>query len=141
VKKAWPRTEAAAVDGEMVTLRLKGETRTAIEDRREHGLEMRLLGKATFELAKGRFRTFELVAMGSRWGGTQFNARGGDMAAALIRILLTLATDSPWERVAPALTRHPVSFCTVAATLSRTSKRGPRKLYTHHSRGIGSWIP
>src|SRR6202011_3756289 len=62
VKKARLNTEVTAVDGDVVSLRLEGETRTAMESRRAHGLEMRLLGKATFDIAKGRFGTFELVA-------------------------------------------------------------------------------
>src|SRR5262249_6706078 len=108
VQKARLRTEVTAADGGVVSLRLEGETRTAREGRREHGLDMRLLGKATFDLARGRFRTFELVAVGSRWGGTQLNGRRGDTDAAPIGILFTLAADSPCERVAPAFSRHPV---------------------------------
>ncbi len=108
VKKARLSTEVTAVDGDVVSLRIEGQTRTAREGRREHGLEMRLLGKATFDLAQGRFRTFELVAVGSRWGGTQLNGRRGDADAAPIGILFTLAPDGPCERVAPAFIRHPV---------------------------------
>jgi hypothetical protein len=108
VKRAQLSTEVTAVDGAVVALRLEGETRTAREGRREHGLAMRLLGKATFDLARGRFRAFELVAVGSRWGGTRFNGRRGDTDAAPIGILFTLAADSPCERVAPAFSYHPV---------------------------------
>jgi hypothetical protein len=108
VKKARLTTEVTAVDGDVASLRLEGETRTAMEGRREHGLEMRLLGRATIDLAKGRFLAFELVAVGSRWGGTQLNGRRGDVDAAPIGILFTLAADSPCERVAPAFNRHPV---------------------------------
>jgi hypothetical protein len=108
LKKARLSTEVTAVDGDVVSLRLEGETRTAMEGGREHGLEMHLLGKATFDLAKGRFQTFELVAVGSRWGGTRLNGRRGDTDAAPIGILFTLAADSSCERVAPAFIRHPV---------------------------------
>jgi len=69
---------------------------------------MRLLGKATFDLAKGRFLTFEPMALASRWGGTQLNGRRGDTDAAPIGMLFTRAADSPCERVAPAFNRHPV---------------------------------
>jgi hypothetical protein len=108
VNKARLRTQVTVVDGDVVWLRLEGETRTAVEGRRAHGLDMRLLGKATFDLAKGRFRTFELVAVGSRWGGTRLNGRRGDTGAAPIGILFRLAADSPCERVAPAFIRAPV---------------------------------
>jgi len=108
VKKARLTTEVTAVDGDVVSLRLEGETRTTREGRREHGLEMRLLGNATFDLAGGRFLTFELVAVGSRWGRTQLNGRRGDTDPAPIGILFTPAADTPCERVAPAFSRHPV---------------------------------
>jgi hypothetical protein len=108
VKKARLSTEVTAVDGDVVSIRLEGETRTAVEGGREHGLDMRLLGRATYDLSRGRFRTFELVAVGSRWGGTRYNGRRGDADAAPIGILFTLAGDGPCERVAPAFLRHPV---------------------------------
>jgi hypothetical protein len=108
VKKARLSAEVTAADGDVVWLRLEGETRTAVEGRREHGLDMRLLGKATYDRARGRFRTFELVAVGTRWGGTRLNGRRGDEGAAPIGILFTLAGDGPCERVAPAFSRHPV---------------------------------
>jgi hypothetical protein len=108
VKKARISMQVTAVDGDVVSLRIEGQTRTAREVRREHGLDMRLLGKATFDRTKERFLTFELVAVGSRWGSTQLNGRRGDTDAAPIGILFTLAEDSPCERVAPAFTRHPL---------------------------------
>jgi hypothetical protein len=108
VKKARLSTEVTAVDGDVVSLRLEGQTQTAMEGGRAHGLDVRLLGKATFDRARGRFRTFELVAVGSRWGGTRYNGRRGDADPAPIGILFTLAADSPCERVAPAFFRHPV---------------------------------
>jgi hypothetical protein len=108
VKKARLYTEVTKVEGDVVSLRLEGETRTEMEGRREHGLDMRLLGNATFDLAQGRFLTFELVAFGSRWGSTQLNGRRGDTDLAPIGILFTLAADSPCEHVAPAFNQHPL---------------------------------
>lgn len=115
VEKARLTAEVTAVKGDVVTLRLEGQTRTAREEPRRHGLEMRLLGQATFDLARGRFLTFELVAVGSRWGSTQLNGRRGDTDEAPIGILLTLAGDSPCERVAPAFNAHKVYRPVVAA--------------------------
>jgi hypothetical protein len=88
-------------------LRLEGETLTAMEGTPKHGLDMRLLGKATYDLNKGQFLTFEMVALGSRWGGTQNNGRKGDADTAPIGILFTLAGDGPCERIAPAFNQHP----------------------------------
>jgi hypothetical protein len=108
VKKARLTAEVTAVKGDVVALRFEGETKTAREGAREHGLAMRLLGKATFDRAKGRFLTFEMVAVGSRWGRTQLNGRRGDTAEAPVGVLFTLAGDSPCERVAPAFNAHRV---------------------------------
>ena len=67
VQKARLTTEVTAVAGNVVTLRLEGETLTANEGRRKHGLDMRLLGKATYDVTKECFLTFEMVALGARW--------------------------------------------------------------------------
>jgi hypothetical protein len=61
-----------------------------------------LLGTATFDLKKERFLSFELVAVGTRWGATQFNVRSDDLGPAGMGFYFTLAGDSPAERVAPA---------------------------------------
>jgi hypothetical protein len=108
VTKARLTTQVVAVDGNSVTLRLAGETRTAHEGLREHGLEMRLLGTATYDVAKECFQTFEMVALGLRWGGTQNNSRRRDLDAAPIGVLFTLAGNSSCERVAPAFNQHRV---------------------------------
>lgn len=108
VKKARLVAEVTAVDRNLVTLRLEGETRTEAEGTRPHGLDTRLLRKATYDLTKERFQSFEMVALGSRWGGTQYNVRRGDLDEAPIGLLFTLAGDGPCERVAPAFNQHPV---------------------------------
>jgi hypothetical protein len=102
VKKAKLTAEVTAVDGDVVTLRLEGESRTEAEGQRPHGLDMRLLGKATFNMTKERFTAFEMVAAGSRWGGTQNNARRADVAEAPIGLVFTLAGDGHCDRIAPA---------------------------------------
>ena len=108
IKKARLTAEVTAVDGNAVSLRLEGETSTAVDGPRKHSLDMRLLGTATFDLAKGRFVAFELVAVGVRAGSTQLNGRRGDTDPAPIGILFTLAGDGPCERIAPAFNQHRV---------------------------------
>lgn len=68
----------------------------------ERGLEARLLGTARFDPTSGRFTAFEAVAVGSRWGATQYNGRADDPGPAPIGYLIELAGDGPEERVAPA---------------------------------------
>jgi hypothetical protein len=106
IKKARLTAEVTKVDGNTVSLRLEGETSTAVDGPRKHSLDMRLLGSATFDLAKGRFTAFELVAVGVRAGSTQLNGRRNDTDPAPIGILFTLAGDGPCERIAPAFNQH-----------------------------------
>src|SRR5262245_8985587 len=106
IKKARLSAVVTAVDGNTVSLRLEGETSTAVEVPRKHSLDMRLLGTASFDVAKGQFVAFELVAVGVRAGSTQLNGRRGDKDPAPIGILFTLAGDGPCERIAPAFNQH-----------------------------------
>jgi hypothetical protein len=108
IKKARLTAEVKGVDGDAVSLRLEGETSTAVDGPRKHSLDMRLLGTATFDQVKGRFVAFELVAVGVRTGSTQLNGRRGDTDPAPIGILFTLAGNGPCERIAPAFNQHRV---------------------------------
>jgi hypothetical protein len=118
IDKARLTVQVTAVEGSVVSLRLEGETRAAAEGSwsvrglrnpqptpQKRGFETRLLGRATYDGTKERFVTFELVAVGTRWGGTQFNGRGDDLDPAPLGIVFTLAGNSPWEQVAPAFLR------------------------------------
>jgi hypothetical protein len=67
----------------------------------ERGFEGRLFGYGRYDLDQGKFVAFELVAVGVRWGGTQYNSRSDDSGPAPIGFLFRLAGDSPRERVAP----------------------------------------
>ena len=117
IEKARLSVEVTGVAGSVIALRLEGETRASAIGRwavrgyrdarrptpQKRGFEARLLGKATYDVRKERFQTFEMVAIGKRWGATQFNVRGGDPGPAPLGVLFTLAADSPGCRVAPAL--------------------------------------
>lgn len=116
VESARLNVEVADVQGAAVTLKLSGATRTVqrgrwairgFEDmhkpgKHERGMELKLLGRATWDTAKERFTAFELVAQGTRWGATQYNGRGDDEDPAPIGFVLTLGGDRPADRVAPA---------------------------------------
>lgn len=116
VEKTRLTAEVAAVKGNVITLRLEGETRTSAEGTwsvrgyqdmnspspQKRGFDTKLLGKASFDTKKERFTAFELVAAGTRWGGTQYNGRGDDLAPAPMGVVFTLAGESPAEHVAPA---------------------------------------
>ncbi len=115
VKGARMSAAVTSVEGHVVTLQIHGESRTERDRPRKHGLDMRLLANATFDLKRERFLTFEMVAVGSRWGGTQLNGRWRDADAAPIGLVFTLAEDSPCQHIAPAFAYHAVYRPVVAA--------------------------
>lgn len=114
LRRAELASEVTAVDGARVTIELRGRSRSDHKGRWpvrnfrdrdrppevEIGVETALLGRAVYDLDAQRFTTFEMVALGTRWGGTQFNSRGEDLEPSPIGFSLTLADGS--ERVAPA---------------------------------------
>jgi hypothetical protein len=115
VREARLTSIVTGVDGDVVTLRLEGRTKTELEGRwsirgyrdmnapspQNRGVELKLLGNAGYDRKAGRFVHFEVVAVGDRWGGTQYNGRGNDLARAPFGVALTLAGRTHAERVAP----------------------------------------
>ena len=115
VQEARLTGRVTGVEGDVVALRLEGRTRTEHEGRwsirgyrdmrspgsQTRGLEAQLLGFARFDLKQGRFVGFEVVAVGTRWGGTQYNGRSNDLDPAPFGVVLSLAGDAHAERVAP----------------------------------------
>lgn len=114
IEKASLTARVVAIAGEIATLRLEGLVRSVEKGRwsvagfrdmqapaeRERGIELKLLGRAT---ARGkRFLTFEIVAIGVRWGATQYNGRADDQGVSPIGFLLTRIEGRPEERIAPA---------------------------------------
>jgi hypothetical protein len=115
VREASLTSRVTEVDGDVVVLCLEGRTRAEQEGRgrpaairdmdlpgpQERGLETRMLGFARFDLREGRFVGFEVVAVGTRWGGTQYNGRGDDPGPAPFGVVLSLAGDAHSDHVAP----------------------------------------
>ena len=54
------------------------------------GVQTRMTGRALFDTRTNRFTLFELVATGTRWGGTRYNARHDDLHA---------ARNAAWDRI------------------------------------------
>ena len=102
------------VDGQHVRLQLEGRSRAVhhgawpvagYEDmhnpkEQERGVQTQLLGYATFDLASKRFTDFQLLSIGTRWGGTQYNGRSGDLEPGPIGFLFVPA--DPDLRVPPS---------------------------------------
>lgn len=66
---------------------------------RPRSLRADLVGEATFDVTKGRFTAFTLVAIGTAEGGSGLNGR---RESGRLGFLFTLAPDTPTHRVAPA---------------------------------------
>jgi hypothetical protein len=116
VRRARITSRITGVDGKRVTLRLEGETRSSAEGMwsvagyrdmdnptpQKRGFETQVLGFAEYDTERERFVRFEMLAVGTRWGGTTYNGRSNDLEPNPIGVAFTLAGDSPAERVAPA---------------------------------------
>lgn len=113
IQKAELRCQVVAVDGDTVTLRLRGATAAATDGTSPgedywqpkrvwpRSLQTEIVGEARWNQKRGRFDAFELVAIGSRIGRTTFNGRAREEAGSTHRIgfLLRMAPDD--YRVAP----------------------------------------
>ena len=104
VQRAQLTSTVESVEGTFVTLRLEGRTQTHSRKPQDRGCDTELAGSATFDVATGRFTAFELVGLGSRWGGTgagKSNDRAGEEGRQAIGFTFSLSGDSPAERVPP----------------------------------------
>ena len=116
IEKATLASRVTEVKGDTVKLHLEGETRLTNEgvwsiagfrdmqspSPQKRGYDAKLLGRATFDRAKQRFTDFEMLAVGMRWGATQYNGRANDRDPAPMAVAFTLAGSAPAERVPPA---------------------------------------
>ncbi len=68
---------------------------------RERGFDAALLGYLCFDRRAQAFSRFDLVAVGTRWGGTVFNVRREDVAPEPMGIAITLAGRAARDRTAP----------------------------------------
>ena len=66
-----------------------------------HGIQTQLLGAAVWDLAENRFTTFDLVAIGERWGRTVFNGRRDQLERSPAGFVFRL-TDPESPRIAPS---------------------------------------
>ena len=101
VEKARLTSTVLEVKGGLVSLSFEGETRASLVSPKKIGYEPKLLGRATFNLKEQKFVSFELLAVGLRWGLGNCNQRHNPTPA-LMGIVMTLAGDSQAERLPPA---------------------------------------
>lgn len=82
---------------------VNGHQDSAKPDSQQRGVETTLLGKGRYSPSTERFLEFELLFVGNRRGGTQYNGRGDDLSPAPIGFMLQSVDDQPQNRVAPEL--------------------------------------
>ncbi len=102
VERARITTTVTDRNGDRVSIRFDGESRCAKAGPEGYGYEAKLLGKAVFDLRRGRFTAFDLVAIGPRWGKGSCNLRHDDPGPAGMGVVFTLAGDTPADRIPPA---------------------------------------
>lgn len=67
----------------------------------ERGFEPHVFGYVEFDRIQEQFTRFDVLAVGSRWGGTTFNMRCDDTDAAPLGIAMTIANDDAFSRIPP----------------------------------------
>lgn len=126
VERADLFAEVVEVKGNLVSLRYDGRTRTmeihkgthvegkwnkpgpGIPKQQTRGVDAKLEGHAVYDQKAGKFVTFNVVANTTRWGGNVYNSRAQflDFGPEPMGIVLTLAGDSPAEKVPPLFFRR-----------------------------------
>ena len=101
IEKARLTSTVVEVEDDLVSVIFEGETRASMVSPNKIGYEPKLLGRASFNLKEQKFVSFELLAVGMRWGLGSCNQRHNP-APALMGIVFSLAGDSQAERLPPA---------------------------------------
>ena len=74
----------------------------------ERGYHAEILGYAAYNRKKREFKRFDLVSIGTRWGGTTYNARTDDTEPGPMGIAFTIAGEEHRDRTPPHA--RPVSY-------------------------------
>ncbi len=105
VEKADIKATVIDVENDLVTVRFQGESRAVMKAPFEQGYAPKLLGRAKFNRKQNKFVSFELIAVGERWGTGNCNQRH-DPAPAPMGIILRLAGNAEADRLPPAFVAH-----------------------------------
>ena len=115
IRSARLLCRVTGVSPDAISLTLEGQSRTDVSGSwcvrglqddtptpQRRGFDCRMAGAATWDRAREAFTAFDLVALGTRRGGTRYNVRADGLAPAPMGVAFSLAGRSPAERVAPA---------------------------------------
>lgn len=98
------RTRISTIERGVVTLRIAGMTTCSVatvSSSPTRGVETSILGRARWDTRARKFLTFEIVAIGTRWGGSLTNGREGDTQPQPIGFLLSMATADRADQTPP----------------------------------------
>jgi hypothetical protein len=113
VQHATMSLEVASVTPGQIELRLEGAVRCvghgkwAVRpfreklDSTERGYDCELAGFLTFDRTNSRFTRCDILAVGTRWGGSEHNVRYDDLDAAPMAVAFELAGDTPTDHTPP----------------------------------------
>lgn len=115
VERARLTVTVVGVEGDLVRIRLEGSSRTSKKGRwsvngaedhdnpkmQKRGVDVAIQGRATWDVQAQKFTTFELVAIGTRRGATQWNGRNDDLEGGPIGFAFRIASAGPTDRMAP----------------------------------------
>lgn len=105
VKDSEISTRVTRLEDNHVHLEIFGKTKANSPGQRAHesphGVVTQLLGRATYDLQRRVFEEFEIVALGRRWGHTQFNVRRNDEESGPLGYVFRLTSEKT-PHVAPA---------------------------------------
>jgi hypothetical protein len=102
IQEARLAATVSEVKDDVATVRFEGRTRASMDGPFKQGYEPKLVGRARYNVKRQKFISFELVAVGMRWGAGNCNLRHDDAEPAPMGIVLRLAGDSSAERLPPA---------------------------------------
>jgi hypothetical protein len=116
VHTARLETEVLSVTDGIATLKVTGETKAEREgvwavagfrdmntpQPQKIGMSLKLYGTAKYNIAQSKFITWEVLALGARFGATQYNGRHGDLEPAPIGFFLVQGGATAAEKVAPS---------------------------------------
>lgn len=117
VKIARTTLTVEGVTADQVSLRLEGEVRNEAPPSHEidpysgqvvdkdRGMHLRLFGCLRYDRQRESFEKFDVIAIGSRWGGTAYNHRFDDWEPAPIGFAFELASNLRCDRTPPQAIR------------------------------------
>lgn len=103
VQQTSMEARVTAVSEASVEIEFQGRFRmegAGLPEGRPRGYAPLVLGRASWDPVEGRFRAFEWVAAGPRWGATKYNGRSDDLEPRAMGLVFRLA--KPGDRVPPA---------------------------------------